>query len=320
MTSLVRTIGLTTASTIAMISSALADFGSIEDELFLPETPMTTDELREARGAGFPIAGMQFNIEILMPDITVDPLPDGVFGEAGIFGNNGIFGDNGVFGGNGVFGDNGVFGEDGVLGPQGTPLANDNIAVVVTTTPAANSTPQPSAPVSDTAPATDNTPPEIAVPVIETNTLTISPPASSAPMPHADTTTHGGGDHTPDTQMATSLNPIQQPQPLNNPSDANVVTATTTTNEIPSETISEPSSASMSFTVKDTNPPPPRQTLAPQNVATRVFNNDLDNVLISRNIDINVRIPNFSLHMSLSNANSMISRTISNQVFLGALN
>ncbi|GJL94549.1 MAG: hypothetical protein DHS20C05_09540 [Hyphococcus sp.] len=161
------------------------------DALFIEETPLSDEELLDARG-GFEIGGFQFNFGVSLAPVQVDLPP--VFGEGGVFGENGgplpeggIFGEGGVFGENGgPLPEGGIFGEEGVFGENGGPLPEGGV-------------------FADGGPLAPSVPTEAPAAPVEPVTIAAAAPVQQPAMPTAPA---------PETTV------YNEPAPLNQPAAA----------------------------------------------------------------------------------------------------
>ncbi|WDI31494.1 hypothetical protein PUV54_16200 [Hyphococcus flavus] len=228
MMNLKKTFSITGAISLAAFNTAMAEtMDAVEDDLFsgdlleLNEAPLSSTELSEARG-GFQVGGFVFNIGVTVTPPSINPLPNGPFGDSGsVFGDDGgPFGEGGVFGDDGgpiddggVFGPGGVFGNDGPsagAGQQSAPATTGSNSTQSTPPPANN--PQPAASSTQQA-ATTNTPSQ---PPVVTTTVT---PTTTQPTPNAPAPATVAATPEPSQTVSNQTAPTTQL-----PTDAGVIT------------------------------------------------------------------------------------------------
>ena len=285
MTRYMLKLALFSATALASVNGAAAQLPAFSgDELFLSETPLNADELSEARG-GFSVGGLKFDISVDIAPISVNPIPEG-----------GLFGEGGVFNGNSPIPEGGLFGDGGVFN-GGSPIKTVSAEAPPTPAPAPIETqaPQaaPSAPAQTTAPA-----PAPAAAPAETPTVVFASsggaPVSSQP---AATTAAPAQPAAPTTQANAA--PASSPQTQAAPVQQAAAPSTAASAAAPSSSI-------------------PNSALA-QGQTQLVINNTLDNVVLSRLVEINVSVPNFDLQANLSNVNALATQALVARSILGAL-
>ncbi|GEM_PF-4659397 len=144
-------LGLISTVSFISISAASADTGAAangeEALLLLSETPMTEEELIDARG-GWDFAGFTFNFSFSMTPIQPAPQNEGMFGEDGLFGEEGVFGEGGVFGQQGS--------DAGGAGTGGDGASQTTTTVAASTS--GNGAASSGSGAASTVPASNNTP------------------------------------------------------------------------------------------------------------------------------------------------------------------
>lgn len=332
-----RLICISSVSSLALSTSVFAaPSANFEDELFLPETPLTTEELQEARG-GFTIAGLNFVINVDIPVVTVEPVVIGA-----------PFGEGGPLAGSDITSEGGLFGADGPLGAGGVAVNVGGNGADAETTPAADV-----APSSQEAASSQSAPSSSVVSSHGGGTNNAPNDNSAAPVNSAasDAATAAGPTQEPAPVAQTAQTPssASQPAPEAAPVENSPVANTTANNDAtaPDNTkeqtqqnnpapngpetgqdiasVSQPdgveeAEAAVSFSMNETDPEPQPQTMSLTELLSTVINNDLSNVIIRRQININVSVANYGTFSDMHAARAMTSRIVSSNLFLGALN
>ena len=338
MSKLMNTIGYAGILSLASFSGAVAQMDALDvsdDELFLPEAPLATEELQAARG-GFPVGGFVFDITVTILPIEISSIADDVQ-ESIAEANQSI--DAAMSDMHDTI-DTAMADMTDTLDTAMNDLNSNLDTALNGGAPAV----EPVAPTIDVA-STNQSVPALTTPAPETVpntsgvTTTVETPATVivadagniTPVTAAQT---GALPETPqqvgsaDMTIAAQQN-LPTPEPTQTPQTPQPATApqSLASNNTPIQPIAqgaatveteEPPTAGMSFGLSGPTENSVVSAILPDQIL-QVINNTRDSVRISRNIDVNVSVPNFAFQLGLVMSGSLTSQAITNHTFLGSL-